>query len=84
MDKLNDITEKLHDLQGRLVALECFTSVLRDVKAGEGTKLLGEALLYRTEEARVSLLNRPVADRVLQVFDTEVERLLARLDQEVG
>lgn len=81
--RLGEITDKLHDLQGRLIALQCFTSVLRDVKAADGMASLGESLLTRTEAARVSLLNQPVPDRVLSIFDVEVERLLARLDREV-
>lgn len=82
-DPLGEITCKLQDLQGRLIALQCFTGVLREVRSAEDMQSLGELLLHRTEAARVSLLNQPVPDRVLAVFDLEVERLLSRLDQEV-
>lgn len=77
MTNADDALTALHDLRGTLLALECVTRAVKRVHLQGHSKKLENVIQQETEATWVSLLYKPVPERVLKAFEREAGKFVS-------
>jgi hypothetical protein len=80
MKNLQDVTERVCELKGNLLALDALMSALLSTLPASDRQALGRAFEAHTEVARTLLLHAPISDLTIAAFDKDVSRM-TRLSQ---
>ena len=82
MKNLQDVTERVCELKGNLLALDALMSALLGTLPASERQALGRAFEAHTEVARTLLLHAPISDLTIAAFEQDVKRMsrLARGD----
>lgn len=75
MKNLQDVTERVCELKGSLVAIDALLPALLDAQPTAGRSALAAAFDGNAETARTVLLHAPVSDHVLNAFERQVSHL---------
>lgn len=78
MKNLQDVTERVCELKGNLLALDALLSALTTTLPAGAREALAEAFDTHAEVARTLLLHAPISDLTIAAFERDVARM-ARL-----
>ena len=79
MKNLQEVTERICELKGSLIALDALVPALVEVLSPSARAQLLESFDARAEAARTVMLNADISDVVLATFERDVARNRALL-----
>ena len=75
MKNLQDVTERVCELKGNLLALDALLSALMTTLPAGTREALGRAYEAHAEVARTVLLHAPISDLTIAAFEQDVARM---------
>ena len=83
MKNLQDVTERVCELKGSLVALDVLVTAMLQALPAEARAELLQRYAAHAEVARVALMHIPISEHTIAAFENEVRRTLALAPFEV-
>lgn len=75
MKNLQDVTERVCELKGNLLALDALLSALMTTLPAGAREAIARAYEAHAEVARTLLLNVPISDLTIAAFEKDVARM---------
>jgi hypothetical protein len=81
MDEIDSLREQLHEMQGSLLAMECFLNSMSQAMPPESRPLVGALFARETDAFRVALMHSTAPEATVNAFERDTQRAVLLLGE---
>lgn len=76
MDEIDTLREQLHELQGSMLAMECFLNSLTEALPPESRTVVSALYASESEAFRAALMQSTAPEATVNAFERDVQRAI--------